>query len=58
MFDLSLLIQTLTRSAPLPQDAAEPGATPDARDRLKRARSGERLFSDALSGLGQPLNAG
>jgi hypothetical protein len=58
MFDLSLLIQTLTRPVPLPQDAAEPGATHAARDRLSRARPGERMFSDALSGLGQPLNAG
>jgi len=58
MFDLSLLIQTLTRPAPSLRDVAQPSATHAARDPLQRVRPGERVFSDALSGLGQPLNAG
>lgn len=58
MFDLSLLIRTLTQPVPRPQAGGEPSAVPVLHDRPMRARPGERMFSDALSGLGQPMNAG
>jgi len=58
MFDLSLLIRTLTQPVPRPQAGDEPSAVPFLHDRPMRTRPGERMFSDALSGLGQPMNAG
>lgn len=61
MFDLSLLLHGFTARAtrPIASGEADPQRDERSAHRSERpARVGERVFTEALAGLGHPLNAG